>query len=202
LTIPDVLAIASRNDHKVREILRICADWPVRWVTAEDDPDVDWPEVPEHADTYLENALEKARTIARVTGLPSLADDSGIEADALDGGPGVRSARFAGEHPSDEENLRKLIEAVRMAPAGLRGARYRCVAVAAWSDGREVWAEGTCEGSLIERPRGSGGFGYDPIFVPRGHEVTMSELAPEQKDEISHRGRALRELGRRLGIAG
>ena len=130
-----------------------------------------WPDVAEPHDTYLDNALEKARAIAAALGEPAIADDSGIEVDALDGAPGPRSARFAGEDASDAENLAKLIEVVAASPPEARTARYRCVAAIAWPDGRTLHAEGTCEGTLVTTPRGQGGFGYDPIFVPEGEDA-------------------------------
>jgi XTP/dITP diphosphohydrolase len=184
LSFPNRLAIASRNAGKIREILAICRDWPVEWATA----DERWPDVEETGDTYAENALLKARAVAEATGVPAMADDSGIEVDALDGAPGVRSARFAGPEATDEENLRMLIDAIH--DTDVRTARYRCVAVL--SDGTSV--EATCEGTLITEPRGSSGFGYDPIFVPEGEHRTMAELSPEEKDRISHRGKAFRAL--------
>jgi XTP/dITP diphosphohydrolase len=129
----------------------------------------------------------------------ALADDSGIEVDALGGAPGPRSARYAGDDASDEQNMKALIRATAGVPAAGRTARYRCVAAIAWPDGREVHAEGTCEGTLIAKPRGAGGFGYDPIFEPAGWDETMAELTPEQKHRISHRGRAFRALRDLLG---
>lgn len=200
MSFPETLAIASRNRGKIREILDICADWPVRWRTADDDPGAQpWPEAAETGSTYLENALLKAHAVARGLGIPALADDSGIEVDALGGAPGTRSARYAGQGATDELNLSTLIRALAGVPAAGRTARYRAVAVVAWPDGREVHAEGTCEGTLERRPRGSGGFGYDPVFVPEGWDRTMAELDPGEKNRISHRGRALRALGDRLG---
>jgi XTP/dITP diphosphohydrolase len=190
---PFRIAIASRNPHKLREIARICADWPVAWSTASEDDDR-WPDVEETGATYLQNATLKARAVAAALGEPALADDSGIEVDALGGRPGPRSARFAGEGSTDERNLEELIRALRGVPASGRTARYRCVAVLAAPGGEDVVAEGTCEGVLVPKPRGTRGFGYDPIFVPAGWDRTMAELADEQKDRISHRGRALRAL--------
>jgi XTP/dITP diphosphohydrolase len=197
---PPEVALATRNPGKITEILRICSDWPVRWrlgrmVDESPDADPSWPEVEETGQTYLENAKLKARAVAQALGIPAIADDSGIEVDALDGAPGPRSARFAGPDAPDRENLHLLIERIRGVHLDRRAARYRCVAVCAWPDGREVWAEADCEGTLILEPRGSGGFGYDPIFVPSGEERTMAELTPEEKDSISHRGKALRALG-------
>jgi XTP/dITP diphosphohydrolase len=193
VSFPGRLAVASRNAGKIREILSICADWPVEWRTAEDAPRP-WPEVEETRDTYLENALAKAHGVASALALPAIADDSGIEVDALGGAPGPRSARYAGEGATDSQNRAMLIRAMAGVPGPGRTARFRCVAAVAWPDGREVWAEGRCEGTLVTRARGSGGFGYDPLFVPAGWERTMAELRPEEKDRISHRGRALRAL--------
>jgi XTP/dITP diphosphohydrolase len=194
--LPPRIVLATRNDHKVKEILRICADWPVEWMT-----DLEIPSVEETGSTYLENALLKAHGVAQATGEVALADDSGIEVDAIGGGPGPRSARYAGDSATDEENLRALIRAVAGVPAGGRTARYRAVATLAWPDGREVHAEGICEGLLESNPRGTGGFGYDPIFVPLGFDRTMAELSPQEKDRISHRGAAFRALGELLGYS-
>jgi len=190
VTIPERLAIASRNPGKIREILAICADWPVEWLTA----DGRWPEVEETGATYLENALLKARAVSAALGIAAVADDSGIEVDALGGAPGPRSARYAGDAATDDQNLRTLIAALSGVPASGRTARYRCVAVLVRPGEDEVLAEGICEGLLVSKPRGTGGFGYDPIFVPAGWDVTMAELEPQEKDRISHRGRAFRAL--------
>jgi XTP/dITP diphosphohydrolase len=188
---PPRLVLATRNPHKVQEIVRICADWPVVWLTHED---LEWPDVKESGHSYLDNALLKARAAASATGEATLADDSGIEVDALGGGPGPRSARYAGETATDEENLRALVQAVAGVPLSGRTARYRAVAAVARPEGSETHAEGVCEGVLRTKPRGSGGFGYDPVFEPAGWDRTMAELSPEEKDRISHRGRALRAL--------
>ena len=193
MALPDRIAIASHNPHKLREIRRICADWPVVWLTV-DDHEGPWPDVEETGSTYLENALRKGRAVAAALGEAALADDSGIEVDALGGGPGPRSARFAGDDASDERNLEELIRSMKGVPGPGRTARYRCVAVLAYPDGRTASAEGVCEGILVSKPRGSRGFGYDPIFVPAGWDRTMAELSDEEKDRISHRGSALRAL--------
>ena len=133
--------------------------------------------------------------MARAAGRAALADDSGIEVDALGGRPGPRSARFAGPDASDERNLAELIRAIRGVPAAGLTARYRCLAVLIEREGAEVvQAEGICEGTLVTKPRGDDGFGYDPIFVPVGWDRTMAQLRPDEKDRISHRGRALRSL--------
>ena len=185
------LLLATRNAHKLREFATLLAPHEISVLPA----DVELP--PETARTFAGNALDKARTAARATGLPSIADDSGIEAAALDGAPGVRSARYAGEDATDEENLAKLL---REAPAGSELA-YVCALVYCAADGSEHVVEGRCTGTLAAQPRGDGGFGYDPAFVPDDYDDgrTMAQLTPEQKDAISHRGRAARELLTVLG---
>ena len=194
MAFPEQIAIASHNTHKLRELARICADWPTTWVTVQTHDPSRFPDVEETGDTYLENALLKARAVADAVGLPAIADDSGIEVDALGGKPGPRSARYAGEHASDEDNLVALLQALRGVPRGGRTARYRCVAALALPGGQELHAEGVCEGELVPKRRGERGFGYDPIFVPSGWDTTMAELTDQEKDRISHRGRAFRGL--------
>jgi XTP/dITP diphosphohydrolase len=157
-----------------------------------------WPEIVESGDTYLENALLKARTLARFSGKAVIADDSGIEIDALDGAPGVRSARFAGPRATDEENNSRMEELLRDVPPERRTARYRCVAVLVTPEGDELAAEGTCEGRIALSPRGTGGFGYDPWFVPAGQEQSFGELPADLKHSISHRGKALRALAEKM----
>lgn len=152
---------------------------------------------PEDGATFAENALGKARAAAQQTGLAAIADDSGIEAAALDGRPGVRSARYAGEHASDGENLALLISEVPVGSA----LRYVCVIALVGPDGAEQTFEGTCEGVMAAEPRGSGGFGYDPVFTPsEAPGRTMAELSAAEKDAISHRGRAARALAAALGV--
>jgi XTP/dITP diphosphohydrolase len=205
VTFPPELALATKNAGKIKEILAICSNWPVTWhLGRSPDPGKGhvsspfWPDVVETGSTYQQNAALKASAVARALGIPAIADDSGIEVDALGGDPGPRSARFAGPMATDEENLHLLIDRVRTVPEGQRTARYRCVAACAWPDGESVLAEGTCEGRLSLEPRGVGGFGYDPIFVPNGEDRTMAELSSGEKDTISHRGKAFRALGRNL----
>ena len=191
---PERLAIASKNPHKLRELGRICADWPVGWVTV-DNHDGPWPDVEEPHETYRENAAEKARAVAAALGVAAMADDSGLEVEGLGGGPGPRSARFAGGDASDEENLVKLITAVGEMPPDGRRARYVCLAVMATPDDLMLYARGVCEGTLVTERRGERGFGYDPVFVPDDTpDRTMAELADEEKDRISHRGKAFRAL--------
>jgi len=202
MAIPARIALATHNPHKLRELARICADWPVEWLSVQTHDPASFPDVEETGDTYLENASLKARAVAAALAVPALADDSGIEVDGLGGRPGPRSARYAGEHATDEENLRALIQAIRGVPASGRTARYRCVAAIAMPDGELTYGEGACEGTLRTTPAGGGGFGYDPIFVPVGWDRTMAELTDEEKDRLSHRGRAFRALRDALGATG
>jgi XTP/dITP diphosphohydrolase len=196
--LPPRIALATHNPHKLRELARICTDWPTEWVSVENHDPSAFPDVEETGATYLDNATLKAEAVAAALRLPALADDSGIEVDAIGGAPGPRSARYAGEHASDEENLRALIQAIRGVPSSGRAARYRCVAALAWPDGRLEHTDGVCEGTLRTSPAGAGGFGYDPIFVPVGRDVTMAEMTDAEKDRISHRGRAFRALREHL----
>ena len=184
------LVLATRNAHKVREFQTLLAPHEIVELPA----DVTLP--PETAATFAANALDKARTAARATGLPAIADDSGIQAAALGGAPGVRSARYAGEDATDEENLAKLL---REAPPGSPLA-YVCALAYVDAGGGEQVVEGRCTGTLDPDPRGDGGFGYDPAFLPDdiGDGRTMAELDPAEKGAISHRGRAARELLRLL----
>jgi XTP/dITP diphosphohydrolase len=189
-----VLALASRNEGKLREIRSILetAGFGIRIASA--DEFAGWVAPPEDAPDYLGNAVSKARSLSSYTSVPALADDSGIEVDALGGDPGPRSARFAGPDATDEQNLSKLIAAIDDVAHEARTARYRCVAALVTPDGGVSTAEGTVEGILVTVPRGTGGFGYDPIFVPLASDRTMAELSPEEKDAISHRGKAFRGL--------
>jgi len=179
------LVLATRNPHKLREFEGLLA--PHRVLPLPDE--VELP--PETGDTFEANAVDKARTAADATGMTAVADDSGIAAAALGGRPGVRSARYAGEHATDEENLDKLLHEV---PDDDRRVTYVCALAFAEPHGRVHVVEGRCEGTLTTDPRGDGGFGYDPAFVPldRDDGRTMAELTPEEKDAISHRGRAAR----------
>jgi XTP/dITP diphosphohydrolase len=179
------LVLSTRNPHKVRELNVLLAPHEVLPLPEE----VELP--PETGDTFAENALVKARAAAQATGMPAVADDSGIEAYALGGVPGVRSARYAGEQATDEENLSKLLHEVP--PDGDRRVAYVCALAYVNGDEEELF-EGRCEGRLAGEPRGSGGFGYDPAFIPsdRDDGRTMAELSVEEKDAISHRGRAAR----------
>lgn len=188
------LVVATRNDHKLRELAEILTGFDLIPLPE----DVELP--PEDGDTFAANALIKARAAQAATGAAALADDSGISARALDGRPGVRSARFAGEQATDEQNLALLISELR--DQGDRRVAYVCALAFIAGDGAETVVEGRCEGELISEPRGDGGFGYDPAFVPAdtgpGDTRTMAELGPAEKHEISHRGRAARALAQVL----
>jgi XTP/dITP diphosphohydrolase len=186
------LVLSTRNDHKLRELSQLMRPFEL-------DPlpdDVELP--PETGTTFADNALGKARAAAIATGRAAIADDSGIEAAALQGAPGVWSARYAGEQASDEENLAKLLREVP--ENGDTRVAYVCALAFVEPGGHEEVVHGRCEGRLTHEPRGSGGFGYDPAFVPGDFADgrTMAELAPDEKAAISHRGRAARELARKL----
>jgi XTP/dITP diphosphohydrolase len=185
--------LATRNAGKIAELGRILADvgGGVEIVGLESFPDA--PDVPETGRTFADNALLKARAIAACTGLPAVSDDSGLAADALHGMPGVLSARWAGRHGDDTANLELLLG--QLADVDQRGAAFVCVAALALPDGGGEWtATGVLAGTLARAPRGGNGFGYDPVFVPEGLSVTTAELAPSEKDAISHRGRAFRAI--------
>jgi XTP/dITP diphosphohydrolase len=157
-------------------------------------------EVEETGDTLEENARLKAAALADATGLPAIADDTGLEVEALDGRPGVYSARFAGEDATYADNVAKLLS--EMEHATSRGARFRIVAAVVWPDGRELLAEGEVKGHIASAARGHAGFGYDPVFVPDGENRTFAEMAPDEKHRLSHRGRAFRALASQLPPAG
>lgn len=188
------LVLATKNPGKIREIQAILKDTPVEVVSCAAFPGL--PEITEDGETFEENAKKKAVPIAMATGEVALADDSGLEVDALGGAPGVRSARFAGpallRGPSrDRANFEKLLSLLKDVPGPERTARFRCVVAVATPYGRVEVAEGVCNGRIAFTPRGSGGFGYDPVFVPDGYDKTFAELGPEVKNTISHRARAL-----------
>jgi XTP/dITP diphosphohydrolase len=190
------LVLATRNLHKLRELREALPRVEIDALPDE----MELP--PETGETFAENALGKARAARDAMGRTSIADDSGIEAYGLGGRPGVRSARYAGERASDEENLNKLLREVGRQRD--RRVAYVCVIALVTEDGQEGLFEGRCEGTLADQPRGTGGFGYDPAFVPddTGPDDgrTMAELAPEEKHAISHRGRAARKLAEHLGV--
>jgi XTP/dITP diphosphohydrolase len=188
------LVLATRNPHKVDELHEILADAgvDVHLVAASDFPDV--PDVAETGETFAANALLKARAVAAATGLPAVADDSGLCVDALNGMPGIFSARWAGGHGDDRANLDLVLAQISDVPDERRGAAFECAAALALPDGRERVAEGRLEGVLVRERRGSGGFGYDPVFLPHGDSRTTAEMSAAEKHAISHRGRAFRAL--------
>ncbi len=191
------LVLATANPHKATEIRAILAAAGVE-VDLVPRPD-EVPDVVEDAPDLEGNARLKAVALATATGLPALADDTGLEVDALDGRPGVRSARYAGEDGDAAANVAKLLAELDGVPAERRTARFRTVAMVRWPDGRELVATGTVDGVIAAGRSGDGGFGYDPVFVPdEGGGSTFAEMGAPAKDAISHRGRAIRALGARL----
>lgn len=187
------LVVASKNPDKVAEIEEVLegsglADEIVR--------DVDWPDVEETGETLEANALLKARAVAEATGLPVVADDTGLEVKALNGAPGVKTARFAGPNATYADNVSKMMKV--MAGVDDRSARFRTVVALVFPDGVELVAEGSVEGRISESPRGSRGFGYDPVFEVDG--ITMSEMSLDEKNQLSHRARALRSLIEAVGL--
>jgi XTP/dITP diphosphohydrolase len=186
----DVVVLATRNEGKIKELARILGSVPL--VGLDEFPGA--PEVAETGATFEENALLKARAIAAVTGQPSVADDSGLCVDALNGMPGIFSARWSGTHGDDQANLDLLLAQISDVPDERRGANFTCAAALVFPDGTSQVVLGEVTGQLIRMPRGSGGFGYDPVFVPDGYDVTTAEMTADEKDAISHRGKAFRAL--------
>jgi len=193
--------LASANSGKLAELALLLA--PLGFdLTPQQALGIESP--PETGATFLDNALIKARHAARQRALAAIADDSGLEVDALGGAPGVRSARFAGEAAQDCDNVEKLLGALAGVPAAARSARYRCVIVfvRAAEDAEPIIGAGSWQGRIAQAARGTGGFGYDPIFVPAGHERTAAEISSAEKNSLSHRALALRELVAQLRAAG
>ena len=191
------LIVATGNAGKLREIGAIFGDFPLQLLTMKDF----WnplPAIEESGSTFAENAGIKADWVFKRTGLWSLGDDSGLSVDALGGAPGIRSARFAGDQSDMEENKRKLLDELAGVPPSRRTARFVCAMALRIDAETLLETEGICEGTIIDTPRGSGGFGYDPLFVPGGSDRTFAELGGSEKHAISHRGRALRNLKERL----
>lgn len=184
------LVLATRNVHKVREISTMLADLDLEVLSVRDFPDL--PEVVEDGATIEDNAVKKAMAIASATGLTALADDTGLEVEALSGAPGVMSARYAGPGATYEDNNRKLLSELSGVPSERRTAAFRCVIALAIPGGGVETVEGRTYGRILETPRGAGGFGYDPIFLPRGCRNTYAEMSPSEKNSSSHRGKAIR----------
>lgn len=190
--------VATGNHHKTEAIRAILADYPISLTDLTEQAPV--PEPAEDGETFLDNALIKSRYYTKMTGLAAMADDSGLEIDALGGRPGVLSARYAGENTPHSEKMARVLEEMRDVPEGQRTARFRCVASVTFPDGREYHADGAMEGVIAFAPRGTGGFGYDPIVYLPQLGCTVAELTPAQKDSFSHRGIAFRRLMASMGI--
>jgi len=198
---PSTLVVATGNRGKIRELISLLGDLPLNVVSVADVLGQK-PAVAEDEDTFAQNACKKAVAIGSAVGMLTLADDSGLEVDALGGRPGVRSARFAGENASDEQNNAALLAALAGFSGDKRRARYRC-ALALFDprrDGVPIIVEGVCEGFIAHAPRGNGGFGYDPLFFMEGEGKTMAELDLAQKNRISHRAHAVTALRPRLEL--
>jgi len=189
------ILIASRNEHKIQEIQEIFDLPGVEWVSTAEFPEL--PDVVEDGDTFEANAIKKATELAQATGLWALADDSGLEVAALDNAPGVYSARYAGEPCSHANNNDKLIR--ELTGKSDRSARFRCVAALSDPSGKTETVSGTCPGHIIEALRGTEGFGYDPLFVPEGYDSTFAEMGNRQKNQLSHRGLAMKAAQKKWG---
>ena len=192
------LVLATRNAHKLAELRRILDEAGLRVELVGVDAFSGVADVAETGTTFAENALLKAHATAQATGLPAVADDSGLCVDVLGGMPGVFSARWSGQHGADRANLELVLAQIADLPDERRSAYFACAAAIAFPDGTERVAEGFLRGALLRAPRGTGGFGYDPIFLPAGGDLTTAELDPAEKDAISHRGQAFRALADEL----
>jgi XTP/dITP diphosphohydrolase len=197
MCVPRSLVIASRNTGKVAELRRMLEAWGVADVRGIAELS-DAPEPVEDGTSYIDNARIKAASGAAVTGRPTLADDSGLEVDALGGRPGVHSARYGGPDLDNRVRIAHLLDELAGVPEARRGAAFRAVVVLAWPDGRTVEASGECRGSIAAAPRGSGGFGYDPVFVHPAFGCTFAEVSPAEKARVDHRGKAMEALRERL----
>jgi XTP/dITP diphosphohydrolase len=186
------IVVATENPGKLREIKESLKGMQVQILSLRDLPPI--PPVEENGNTFLENALKKARTVAQHTGRLTIADDSGLEVDYLDGDPGVHSARFAGEDASDRDNNSRLLQCLEGVPPSHRGAVFRCVIAVVDPQGKEAWVGGACSGTIGKKARGAGGFGYDPLFIIPELNKTLAEIPLEEKNRISHRGKALAAL--------
>jgi XTP/dITP diphosphohydrolase len=196
------IVLATRNPHKAQELARILKDQELNLEIVTIDKFPDSPEVVETESSFVGNALLKARAIVKHTGLAAIADDSGICINALNGMPGVFSARWSGATQNiDQENLNLVLKQIADVPDVRRGAQFVCAAVAVFPDGTELISRGVVEGEIVREPKGLNGFGYDPIFRASGSEKTTAELSPTEKDLISHRGQALKDLVQQLKVA-
>lgn len=190
------IVLATRNKKKIEEMKRIIGDISISILTLDDFPGC--PEVEEEGATFEANAVKKAMSVAEYTGRPSLADDSGLEVYALNGAPGILSSRYAGKGADDRKNIEKLLYEMQSVLDDKRGAEFVCCIALAFTDGSVKTFSGYVEGRIGREPRGSHGFGYDPLFYPEGHDRTFAEMTDDEKDVLSHRGRALRELKKYL----
>ena len=194
----DRIVLATMNEGKARELARLLGGTVRSVETLREHAGVTLPQ--ETGADYRANALAKARAVWDALGVPAVGDDSGLEVDALDGAPGLRSARYAGEKATDIENNAKLLEALVHVPERQRTARFRCALVLVRGDDEALEAEGVCEGAIVTAPRGDHGFGYDPLFLPEGETSTFAELPAARKDSISHRARAAAVLARAIRV--
>jgi len=188
------IVIASRNDHKIEEMRRILEQAGFDWELVGTSEFPNLPDIEETGSTFAANAMLKARGVSEFTGLPAIGDDSGLCVDALNGMPGILSARWSGAHGNDRANLELLLAQISQVPADRRSASFVCAAAYVHPDGTEFVVEAAMNGTLIDSVRGENGFGYDPIFIPQGHEITSAQMSAEVKDSISHRGKALAAL--------
>ncbi|GAB6099122.1 XTP/dITP diphosphatase [Halanaerocella petrolearia] len=186
------LFLATGNDHKIEEMTKLLSDTDIEIVSKYDFDKV--PEVIEDANTFTGNALKKANELCEYTKLPTIADDSGLVVEALDGRPGVYSARFAGKDASDQENNQKLLTLLEDVPQSKRKAHFTCAIAFVTPNGQEEVAIGKCQGNIAFEFQGESGFGYDPLFIPQGYEVSFAQLGNNIKDQISHRSKALAEM--------
>ena len=189
------IVLATHNQHKRHEMNRVLSSMGITIVGLNDFPQIG--DIEETGKTLLENAFIKARKVFELTGIPSIADDTGLEVNALDGAPGLFSARYAGENPTYEDNINKLILALEGVPKEKRNAKFRTI-IAFVDFNKELHSEGIAEGVITEIPEGRDGFGYDPIFKPKNFNKTYAEMDIEQKNKISHRGRALKKMKKLL----
>lgn len=191
--------LATENAGKLAEMRALLGDLPLALRGLADLPRI---ELPPEGDDYAANAVAKARAVALATGLPALGDDSGLEVDALGGRPGVNSARYGGPGRDDAARVVLLLQELATVQQAQRSARFVCVVALVTPDGDSVTASGSCEGRILAAPRGEGGFGYDPVFAPEGREVSLAELPADEKNRLSHRGRAVAALRAKLLAAG
>lgn len=191
----NIIVLATHNKDKAEELLAVLSELPIRLKTLKDFPAIG--DIPETGETLLENSMLKARTVHQITGLPAIADDTGLEVDALDGAPGIYAARFAGEHVTYQDNVNKLLHELRGVKPDQCTACFRTV-MSYVDDSRELWSEGKIQGVIIKEPRGESGFGYDPVFYVPNTGKTFAEMTATEKNSISHRARAMQALKKKL----